>query len=1278
MQRIINSLWGKSSPVKVSLAGSNLYVFSFMNASVREWVLENGPWHVQNKPLVLRKWEPYMQKLDFDLYVMPVWFHLYNVLLELYSRKGLSYISSALGNPLYMDSITASRERLEYAKVCVEINAGSEIPEEVNVALKNGSLATIKVFVSWLPKSCSCCRTFGHLANRCVVSQKVKHEVKVWREKGISSSELCDKGKMDSIVIQSFSPVLSDLPLGSSSNVSSALGAGVSNHELLVGNAVETNVSALQELPTISHLVVVDGSIGVDDSNKEDTCSVGDFPTLKDSMASNKKARGRKKGNTGSSSKFESLAEGGVLDGPRKARVASLGVAALLNQIKSKKRDLVDKAKISGNVGTGSGVGNSDFAEGGIIWILWRKQWSFSILSASDQSLSIAGNINGCRTLITAVYGSNSGIGRRGLWDHLRSLESLVGSSPWVVGGDFNVVLSVDESSDFESLGVHNSSDMEDFQDCLGDLDLLDHPFLGPTFTWSNRQDEGFLARKLDRILVNPEWLTAHPDSFAEFKAQGASDHCLGMIWTQNDALARRPKPFKFFNCWTSNVGFMGVVKLSWLEQCAGNPMQRLFSKLKRLKPRLKELNKEHFSDISSKVLNKRAELERIQLLNLSCTDQRSIEEERNIHAELVDLEIAESEFYRQIAKVHWLREGDLNTKFFHQRVESNKKRNTIKVLLSGSGQYLDSFDDIANELVNFFTNLIGTTDPMVENFPVEWLKDLLNYSLPEGAGDMLIKEVDDKEIKEALFRHGNGKSPGPNGFSSWFFKAAWDVVGNDFLAAVRYFFHSSSLLPAFNATSIILVPKSLNACMAKDFRPISCCSVVYKTITRIITTRLALIFPSMISPSQYAFVKGRNIVDNTLLAQEILKGYSRKSLSPRCAIKIDLQKAFYSFSVSLNGSLVGFFKGARGVRQGDPLSPYLFVLVMNVFSSILDVAAKRGVFKYHPKCKRISLTHLCFADDLLIFCHGSFDSVMGVLSTLETFYKLSGLRLNAMKTELYVCGVSDLVLGQIKAGTGFRVGNLPVRYLGVPLVTRKLTSKDCTALVTKIKEKLSKWANKRLSFGGRLQLIKYVIFSIFSYWSRHLILPKGVIRDVEKLSMRFFWKGSDSSARGARVSWKHICLLKSEGGLGLRSLTDWSKACCLLLIKKILAGEVAGLKLMLGGFRIIFAVEVRRLSTKDRLARFGIAVDSGCGLCRSGFESRDHIFSDCAYAVGVWHAILHACALNLGPLCWNDLVCWLLLNLKGKSLLVHILKLAWSGFIYFIWEERNHGLFRG
>ncbi|KAK8638784.1 hypothetical protein V6N13_137195 [Hibiscus sabdariffa] len=128
MQKIVGILWGEMSTVKVSIAGSNLYVFTFVNATARDWVLENGPWHIQHKPLVFRRWEPNLQKLDFDLQKMPIWVQLHNVPLELFSRKGLSYIASAMGTPLYMDSITASCERLEFAKVCIEIIAGVSIP----------------------------------------------------------------------------------------------------------------------------------------------------------------------------------------------------------------------------------------------------------------------------------------------------------------------------------------------------------------------------------------------------------------------------------------------------------------------------------------------------------------------------------------------------------------------------------------------------------------------------------------------------------------------------------------------------------------------------------------------------------------------------------------------------------------------------------------------------------------------------------------------------------------------------------------------------------------------------------------------------------------------------------------------------------------------------------------------------------------------------------------------------------------------------------------------
>ncbi|KAE8664042.1 putative membrane-associated kinase regulator 6-like [Hibiscus syriacus] len=283
----------------------------------------------------------------------------------------------------------------------------------------------------------------------------------------------------------------------------------------------------------------------------------------------------------------------------------------------------------------------------------------------------------------------------------------------------------------------------------------------------------------------------------------------------------------------------------------------------------------------------------------------------------------------------------------------------TPRIIKDEAGQSYDSFEGVAAVLVDYFTNLIGTPDPLVKGCSVDNLKNLLNFSLPVDAATCLIREVSDDEIKEALFRQGKDKSPGPDGFTSGFFKAAWDIVGSDFIAAVRYFFQTSYLLPAFNATVLVLVPKSLNTCLAKEFRPISCCSVVYKTITRVLVNRLTPYFLGMISHNQSAFVKGRNIVDNTLLAQEIVKGYSRRSLSPRCAIKIDLQKAFdsvnWSFLLSVLEAM-GLPSGARGIRQGDPLSPYLFVIVMNILSSLLNAAAKQRIFRFHPKCKRLSL----------------------------------------------------------------------------------------------------------------------------------------------------------------------------------------------------------------------------------------------------------------------------------------------------------------------------------
>ncbi|XP_038997796.1 uncharacterized protein LOC120122767 [Hibiscus syriacus] len=399
-------------------------------------------------------------------------------------------------------------------------------------------------------------------------------------------------------------------------------------------------------------------------------------------------------------------------------------------------------------------------------------------------------------------------------------------------------------------------------------------------------------------------------------------------------------------------------------------------------------------------------------------------------------------------------------------------------------------------------------------------------------------------------------------------------------------------------------------------------------------------------------------------------------------------------YSISFNGSLIGYFKGTRGIRQGDPLSPFLFVLSMNVLSRLLNLAAVRG----------------------------NVESVIGVISVIDKFYELSGLQLNAAKCEFYAVGIPINITETIHRITGFTHGSLPVRYLGVPLVTRKLSEKDCVVLIDKIKSKLHHW---------------------------QLFLPQSIINRSEQLCSRFLWKGFDKAATGARVSWKLICHLKSEGGLGLKDLKTWNKACMIQLIRNILAGKGSlwvawvksyvlkdkdfwqsecgtnaswSLRKLLSLKReaqtvfsagalttrviwdttrvkrdkvnwhnliwfplhipkhnmIAWIAILDRLPTKNRLQHMGILSDGLCVLCNDDMETRDHLFIECSLLDSLWKAILHLSGLRPSSSSWNNLLASASHAWKGKSLLITILKLALCAFLYSLWEERNRRLFKG
>ena len=150
------------------------------------------------------------------------------------------------------------------------------------------------------------------------------------------------------------------------------------------------------------------------------------------------------------------------------------------------------------------------------------------------------------------------------------------------------------------------------------------------------------------------------------------------------------------------------------------------------------------------------------------------------------------------------------------------------------------------------------------------------------------------------------------------------------------------------------------------------------------------------------------------------------------------------SFSISINGELAGFFASKRGLRQGDPLSSFLFILAMEAFSRSLAVAANRQGFKFHPRCKDINLTHLCFADDMFLFSRGTRSSVQVFMDELNKFACFSGLQVNKQKSAIFLAGVSDEVKNDLLNTTGFCLGRFPIKYLVVPLISTRLTHGDC------------------------------------------------------------------------------------------------------------------------------------------------------------------------------------------------------------------------------------------
>lgn len=537
---------------------------------------------------------------------------------------------------------------------------------------------------------------------------------------------------------------------------------------------------------------------------------------------------------------------------------------------------------------------NYEFSVLGKIWIMWHPSVKVTVLSKSLQMMTCEVLLPDSHSsiILSFIYASNEDSSRRILWEEMVTLSSdqRLAGKPWSALGDFNQVLNPSDHSSPLTQNVDLSTRL--FRDCLLDTDLSDLNYRGCSFTWWNKRSAAPIAKKIDRILVNDIWQQAFPRSFGFFGEPDFSDHSSCSIAIDPPSFRQR-KAFKFQNFLLQNPNFVPLVESHWFSfNFVGSAMFRLSKKLKALKNVTREFSKDNYSNLEKRVKEARAVVIDLQRQLLTSPSTSLAELERLANNKWHTLLQAEESFLCQRSVVTWLREGDLNTAYFHRMAASRQAINHIHFLFDPAGNRLDSNSQIQDLCVDYFVDLLGGPEELPQFDPAD-ISDLLDFRCTHLQSEALAKSFSPEEIKDAVFGLPRNKTAGPDGYSAEFFRSCWHIIGPEVIEVVSEFFASRQILKQWNATTIILIPKVPNASSTSDFRPISLCNTVYKVVSKLLAGRLKNLLPNVISNAQSAFLPGRLLAENVLLATEIVEGYSRRDIGPRGMLKVDLRKAF-------------------------------------------------------------------------------------------------------------------------------------------------------------------------------------------------------------------------------------------------------------------------------------------------------------------------------------------------------------------------------------------------